>query len=115
MATKKLTANDQDLIIKPVFKPNSRMQNYEVVYDDSIENLRCAFYKNKLKDSSSVFDTVYEVEAGMEYRLDLISFKHYGTATFDWAIADANNISDPIKEVKVGTVLRIPSRNIIGA
>lgn len=115
MATKKLTASEKDLIIKPVYKANSKMQNYEVIYDDSVENLRCGFYKNKLKDATSSFDTMYEVEAGMEHRLDLISFKHYGTATFDWAIADANNISDPIKEVKVGTMLRIPSRNIIGA
>lgn len=115
MATKKLTASNTDLIIQPVYKSGSRMRNYDLAYDESVGLLKCTFYENKLKNISSEFDTMYEVEPGTEYRLDLISYKHYGTATLDWAIADANNISDPIKEVKVGTMLRIPSRNILGS
>jgi len=113
MATKKVDVNTSDLIIKPVYKSEGRMNNYDLIYDESINQLRCGFYKNKLKDKTSTYDQLYEVEAGYEYRLDLISFKFYGTATLDWAIADANNISDPIKEVTAGTVLKIPARNII--
>lgn len=97
----------------PVYRSDSRMMNYELVYDDSANQMRCGIYTNKLKDKSSEFDQLYEVEAGFEHRLDLISYKFYSTATLDWAIADANNISDPIKQVSVGTVLRIPARNIL--
>ncbi len=42
-------------------------------------------------------------------RLDLISFKHYNSFDYGWLIAEHNDIIDPIDEVVVGKVLRIPS------
>jgi hypothetical protein len=54
-------------------------------------------------------DTVYHVvEANQEGRLDIISNIYYGTPAYFWAIADANNIIDPLVVVD-GTILLIPS------
>lgn len=113
MATKKTDVDKKQIVSRPVYRADSRMMNYELVYDDSVNQMRCGIYTNKLKNMNSAYDQLYEVEAGFEHRLDLISYKFYSTATLDWAIADANNISDPIKQVLVGTVLRIPARNIL--
>lgn len=113
MATKKVDVNNTEIVMKPSYRVESRMLNYDLVYDEEAGQMRCGIYKNKLKDKASDYDQIYEVEAGFEHRLDLISHKFYGTATLDWAIADANNISDPIRDVSVGTMLRIPARNII--
>lgn len=113
MATKQKQIPKSEVSKQPIYNKSSKMNNYEIVYDESVSQYRTGFYSNKLMDKKSQFDTIYEVEAGFEHRLDLISYKFYETATFDWAIADANNISDPIKNVKVGTILRIPARNIL--
>lgn len=113
MAVKSRVVADSELIVQPIYDAESRMRNYAIVYDADNKLLRCGFYTNKLKDKSSEYDEIYEVPVEHEHRLDLISYKFYGTATLDWAIADANNLSDPIKDVTVGTKLRIPSRNII--
>ncbi len=113
MAVKSKIVSDDELIVQPVYDVESKMRNYDIIYDTEKKLLRCGFYNNKLKDKSSEYDEIYEVTVETEHRLDIISYKFYGTAALDWAIADANNISDPIKDVKVGTKLRIPSRNII--
>lgn len=110
MASRQFTS-DQRQIQQPSYRPDSRMKNYQVVFDDSVQNLRCGFYTNSLKDV--VFDqsdTQYTVEPGTEHRLDLISLKFYDSALYDWVIADANNISDPIKGAAAGTKLIIPNR-----
>lgn len=52
-------------------------------------------------------DQLYTVEAGFENRLDLISWKVYGSAMYWWAIAAASGIQDPFT-VPVGTVLTVP-------
>lgn len=44
---------------------------------------------------------------------DLISFLYYGDETFFWIICLANKISDPFKELPVGTKLCIPDLNAV--
>ena len=41
-------------------------------------------------------------------RLDLLSNQYYGTPTYWWIIANANNIHDGKLGLKDGTILRIP-------
>ena len=54
-------------------------------------------------------DTIYHVvEANQEGRLDIISNIYFGTPSYFWAIAAANNIIDPLTII-AGTVLLIPS------
>lgn len=54
-------------------------------------------------------DKFYEVESKYENRLDLISYKFYGTPLLYWVIAEASELVDP-QIVPVGTLLRIPNR-----
>lgn len=67
-------------------------------------------YKIKIKET--VDDSLYSVESGYENRLDLISYKFYGTPLLWWAIATVNNISNPL-DIDVGIVLRIPTMRSI--
>lgn len=97
---------------KPRFQKNSRSRHYDVVYDKNVGQYRLGFYKFKVLKNMKVDETtdhVYYVESGLQYRLDLISMKFYGTTVFDWVIAEVNNISDPIKDIKVGTKLIVPN------
>lgn len=113
MATKNKSVSEKDILVQPSYDAETRMRNYDIVYSKDFNQLCCGFYNNALKSKSSEYDDIYEVEYETQHRLDLISEKFYGTATLDWAIADANNLSDPIRDVVVGKKLRIPSRNII--
>lgn len=63
--------------------------------------------QNKMILRESQADTLYVVEAGLENRLDLISYKFYGTPFLWWAIAIINHIDNPFF-VESGVVLRIP-------
>jgi hypothetical protein len=91
-----------------IYPHDSRMNNYELYYDESIQQMRCGYYTNKNKDQNFDQDTIYIVEPGYEHRLDLISLKFYETVKLDWYIADANNIKDPIQDIVAGKKLVIP-------
>jgi hypothetical protein len=60
----------------------------------------------------SEFDTYHQVTAYDQFRLDLISYRYYLTPEYWWIIAAANDILDPFA-LEVGTILRIPSDNIV--
>ncbi len=61
----------------------------------------------KLVIKASTRDTMFTVEAGYENRIDLVSYKFYGTPYLWWAIALLNHIEDP-RILEVGVILRIP-------
>lgn len=63
---------------------------------------------NKFKIRETNDDRFFLVDKGYENRLDLISHEVYGTSMLWWAIANMNNIENPL-EVKAGLVLRIPT------
>jgi hypothetical protein len=48
-------------------------------------------------------------------RLDVLSFDLYGTSKLGWVIVRLNmdSIKDPIRDVKEGMVLRVPTQNRI--
>lgn len=56
-------------------------------------------------------DQQVEVTQGWEGRLDLLSTDFYGTPELWWVIADANQLLDPLGEVKLGAQLRVPRRD----
>ena len=45
--------------------------------------------------------------------LDSISLYYYNNPTYYWVIADFNRIQDPFKQLKVGTILNIPTFSAI--
>lgn len=57
-------------------------------------------------------DQYHLVEPSEENRLDLISYKYYGTPLLYWAIAEASGLTDP-EIVPSGITLRIPSRQAL--
>jgi hypothetical protein len=99
----------------PTFQRTSKMRNYDLIFDDERQQVRPGFYSasNFKGYVPSTNDVMWTVEPGYEHRTDLISVKFYQSAIYDWIIEDANNISDPIKDIVIGKQLVIPDRSKI--
>lgn len=69
-------------------------------------------YEKKAVLPISDDDVYYTVEKGFENRMELISYKFYGTVLYSWIIMDVNNIINPFF-ISVNHILRIPSLNNI--
>ena len=115
MAIRKNRAIEEKQAYKPKYDSSSKMRNYDIIFDEENKHMRLGFYNNKIKDKrippSAQF---YTVDLSTQYRIDLISLLFYDTPIYDWVIKDANNISDPIRDLYVGRRLIIPSLNSIG-
>lgn len=75
-----------------------------IVYDTGEEIVET---KDRIVFPFTNKDKFVEVYAGFENRLDLISWRVYGSPLYWWVIASASGIYDPF-DVPVGTKLRIP-------
>ena len=86
------------------------MKRYRFIKKED-SSIAVSFYSN-VRDSYvySSEDTIYTIELDCQFRPDLISLKFYDTTLFDWVIEDINNIEDPIRDMKVGKKLYIPSK-----
>jgi len=60
-------------------------------------------------DGFSSEDELYMVKQHVMGRVDLISYEVYGTVDLWWLILLRNNIIDPLSEISVGDILKIPS------
>jgi hypothetical protein len=99
-----------------VFNKGSKMRRYEQIFDEDLQQMRCGFFnKNLYKQGKSIKqdDTIWAIEAGYEYRSDLISTKFYGTSKYDWVIEELNDIKDPIRDLVIGRKLKLPSQSKI--
>lgn len=63
-------------------------------------------FKYKIVESNN--DIIYTVSNKTENRLDIIASMYYKNPQYWWIIAIANDIIDPLTELKEGTTLRIP-------
>ena len=61
-----------------------------------------------VKFKVSETDLYHRVEDSEENRIDMISYKYYGSVYLWWIIAIANGILDPLLEIASGDTLRIP-------
>lgn len=94
------------------FSKTSKMRRYKIVYDDHLQQNIAGFMKYvEFTPRLDSEDIIWEVEAGYEHRIDLISSRFYSTSKFDWLLEQINNIKDPIKDIKVGKRLIIPSKS----
>jgi LysM repeat protein len=90
-----------------------RYENIFNVYQD--ENDR--YYYNLLETINfpqnlpDAFFTTYTVLPGDTF--PYISYKLYKTIHVWWVITLANNITNPILPLEIGTILKIPSLNVI--
>lgn len=64
-------------------------------------------YKKRVVTESPL-DVFHELTAGEVGKLDLVSYKYYGTPYLWWVIALANKILNPLT-VQAGTRLRVPA------
>lgn len=60
---------------------------------------------NLSQDDGDIF---IEVTQDLEKRPDLVSYKAYGIPDLWWVIYEFNGIRDPLFELTIGQVLRIP-------
>ena len=89
---------------------NSRYHALKRVIDDELDEYIELAEPINVRVSDA--DSYYSVEPAYANRLDLISYKFYNTPQLYWVIAEANDIIDP-QNIEAGTVLRIPSRQVI--
>jgi hypothetical protein len=98
----------------PLYNRDSKMTQYDLLYDPKINAVRAGFYQSKFKGYVPTNnDQYYTVELKLEHRTDLISLKFYGSSVYDWVIEDANNISDPIQQIVAGAKLIIPDKTAV--
>ena len=90
---------------------SSRYAGSSVYYYTQNKLITFGLYK-KPAIALSKDDQYYVVNAGTEYRPDLISQMAYGTVDFWWRIMEANNIKD-VYDLKSGLNIRIPPAGLV--
>ena len=63
-------------------------------------------FKYKIVESDE--DIIYTITDKTKNRLDVIASMYYRNPQYWWIIAIANDIIDPLTELKIGTTIRIP-------
>lgn len=85
----------------------SRYHRFNRIRDDEGDEYLESYEELKLPERAD--DHYHQVQPGEENRLDLISYKYYGTPLLYWVIAEASGLDDP-QNVPAGITLRIPTR-----
>jgi hypothetical protein len=85
----------------------SRYINSQVLFYGSQKKITFNIYQRRTIPVSADDRYVY-INAGYEYRPDLVSYKAYGIPDYWWLILQANNIND-VFYFKNGITVRIPS------
>lgn len=91
------------------FKNTSRYKRAIVTTNRS--NKGFILLRKPLNLSPDQGDTFFTVTQEVIKRPDLISHTFYGNADYWWAIYEFNGIRDPLFELKLGQILRIPDLN----
>lgn len=88
---------------------NLRLSRYTAGGVTEVSNGRLEWWSpNRITADSS--DTTFTVTRLFEGKLNAISYASYGDTRYWWVIAMVNNITDPLNEVVVDAVLRIPTK-----
>jgi hypothetical protein len=88
------------------FKKNSRYNNRVVENDRDGQQFITLRQPLNLEHSSG--DIFVTINQELTQRPDLIAFRAYGDSTLWWVIYEYNDISDPLFELQIGQILRIP-------
>jgi len=69
------------------------------------------FLHNSLSEFTMEYPpSYYRVNGTDTMRPDIISYRHYGTVRFWWIIMLVNGIDNPLTDIVVGQILKIPSK-----
>lgn len=93
--------------------PASRMKDTKIVFRRSTGTQEFALWNADRTFSNAQDYGVHQVTDFEVGRLDLISHQHYNTVEYWWIIADANDLLDPLEEMRPGMILKIPNRSAI--
>lgn len=93
------------------FKPGSRYTGG--TFTTSPDNKDFILLRSTIDIPESGEDIFLTVEGRFEKRIDLISEEVYGRPDLGWVIMDINNLREPLFDLYVGQVLRIPPLNIV--
>lgn len=88
------------------FKKFTRYTNGSIDKNRSGLNFLILRKPLKLEDSSD--DLYVSVSQDLLKRPELLSFKAYGISDLWWAIYEYNGIKDPLFDLQVGQILKIP-------
>ena len=92
-------------------KNNNKRYSFKIKWgeekDTCDEEGKTVYKSKRLKNIPLKNDDIY-VATQTGDRLDLLSNQYYGSPTYWWIIANANNIHDGKLGLKDGTILRIP-------
>lgn len=89
------------------FKSSSRYRNAVVTSNRSNKNF--IILRKSLVLEPSIDDTFMTVTQEVLQRPDLIAQTYYGNTEYWWVIYEFNGIKDPLFELKLGQILRIPA------
>ena len=89
------------------FRANSRYTNGIVAANRSGKNFLVLRKPIKLEEDST--DTFIVITQELTKRPDLVSYRAYGVTELWWVIYEFNNIRDPLFDLKLNQILRIPS------
>jgi len=59
--------------------------------------------------------TEYQVTDALAMRIDLIAYRTLGDSELWWAIAQVNNIRNPLRDLVAGTILKVPRLDAVMA
>lgn len=89
------------------FKSSSRYRTAVVTSNRSDKNF--IILRRPLQLEPNQGDTFFTVTSEAVKRPDLIAQSFYGNNEYWWAIYEFNGIRDPMFELKIGQILRIPA------
>lgn len=84
----------------------SRYENIRTIKNNDNKLVHETFFNYSINERPE--EKHFTVSSRNENRLDIISLINYKTPQYWWIIAIANNIIDPLSDITIGTVLRIP-------
>jgi hypothetical protein len=90
-------------------KQGSRYTNG--IFTTGVDNKEYLILRNSINIPESGQDAFFTVEGPFLKRIDLISQRVYGRPDLGWVIMDVNSIHQPLFNLAVGQVLRIPPLN----
>lgn len=106
----------QSLEQKIVVNKLSRLKCLNLISSDYVNNGKQYIDISTLGDISfkkSSNDRYHRIEDRDINRIDLISYRYYGSVYLWWVIALANDIMDPLLGLSVGSIIRIPDITVV--
>lgn len=104
----KITLTNIDPVRDELVTKSSRYANSKVIYYGNNNLVTFPTYKRIPIAVDNTLDKFTVVNAGTEFRPDLISQQAYGLPDFWWKILEVNNVMD-IFDFKAGLNIRIPA------